>query len=68
MQSVKAYKSQFFNSNYKSNEPTTAISSKEFIEFLIGRTVDMGRQIKTSYGEGFVVERFVGVNSLMDIR
>lgn len=66
MQSVKAYKSQFYNPN--SDEPATAISSKDFIDFLIGRAVDMGRQIKASYGEGFVVERFVGVNSLMDIR
>jgi bacillithiol biosynthesis deacetylase BshB1 len=66
MQCVKAFKSQFFNPD--SNEPVTAISSKDFMDFLYGRANEMGRQINASYGEGFVVERFIGIDSLMDIK
>mgnify|MGYP000866845819 CR=1 FL=1 len=66
MQCVKAFKSQFFNPN--SNEPDTAISSKDFMDFLYGRANEMGRQINATYGEGFVVERFIGIESLLDIK
>jgi len=66
MQCVKAFKSQFFNPN--SNEPATAISSKDFMNFLYARCNEMGRQINDSAGEGFVVERFIGVDSLLDIK
>ncbi len=66
MQCVKAFKSQFFNP--ESNEPATAISSKDFIDFLYARCNEMGRQINASAGEGFVVERFIGIDSLLDIK
>lgn len=66
MDAIKAFKSQFFNPN--SGEPETVISSKDFMDFLIGRANEMGRQIHAAYAEGFVVERFIGVNSVMDIR
>jgi len=65
MESVKAYASQFYNE--KSTEPKTPISSKEFMEFLYSRSMEIGRSIHAKYGEGFTVERFPGVNSLFDL-
>jgi bacillithiol biosynthesis deacetylase BshB1 len=65
MQSVMAYKTQFFNPD--STEPSTAISTKEFVEFLHARAMEMGRQINVKYAEGFTAERFIGVKNLFDL-
>ena len=65
METVKAYQSQFYNPD--SNEPETAISSKEYLEFIIGRAAEMGRQINVRNAEGFTLERIPGVNSLFDL-
>ncbi len=65
MNAIKAYKTQFFNP--KSNEPETAISSEKFLEFLIGRSIEFGRPAGYDYAEGFTVERFIGVDSLMNL-
>ncbi len=65
MEAVKAYHSQFYNPH--SNEPETAISSKEFLEFITGRSAEMGRKINVKYAEGFTMERIPGVNSLFDL-
>ena len=60
-----AYRSQFYNPN--SSEPETAISSKEFLEFLKGRWMEMGRPAGFQYAEGFTVERFPGINDLKNL-
>jgi len=65
MEAVKAYSSQFYNPDSK--EPETAISSKEFIDFLLGRAAEFGRQINVKYAEGFTMERIQAVNSLFDL-
>ncbi len=65
MNSIKAFRSQFYNPD--SAEPKTAISSKEFLEFLYSRSMEMGRQINAKYAEGFTTERTPGVNSLFDL-
>ena len=65
MESVMAFKTQFFNP--ESNEPVTAISSKEFLEFLYARSIEYGRPIGVHYGEGFNVERIPGINSLFEL-
>ena len=66
MKSVLAFKSQFFDPS--SLEPNTAISSKDFLEFLYGRAIEMGRQSGFLYAEGFTVERTVGVDTLFNLR
>jgi len=63
--SIKAYASQFYDSNSK--EPSTPISSKEFLETLNAKMAIWGRSIGVSYAEGFTVERYPGVNSLFDL-
>jgi bacillithiol biosynthesis deacetylase BshB1 len=59
---ILAYKSQFYNP--ESKEPETAISSKEFLEFLLGRARDMGRTINARYGEGFTMARTAGIDDI----
>ena len=66
MDSVLAYKTQFFDSN--STEPETPISSKNFTDSIIYRSRDLGRLIGVEHAEGFTVERYVAVGSLFDLK
>lgn len=65
LEAVKAYKSQFFDENNK--EPETPISNPNFFESINYRAKDLGRLIGTEYGEGFMIERHMGVHSLFDL-
>lgn len=65
LQAIMAYKTQFYNP--ESNEPTTPISTKDFIDFLKGRWAQQGRAIGVSYAEGFTVDREIGVKNIMDL-
>ncbi|PCJ63539.1 MAG: bacillithiol biosynthesis deacetylase BshB1 [Bacteroidetes bacterium] len=51
MQSVLAYKTQFYNPD--SQESETPISSKRFLDFLVARGREMGESIGVEFGEGF---------------
>ena len=62
---VKAYNSQFYDPYSK--EPSSPISSKNFIESVTYRAKDLGRLIGVEYAEGFNVERTVALNSLGDL-
>jgi bacillithiol biosynthesis deacetylase BshB1 len=66
IESILAYKTQFFNPNDKG--PKTPISSKEFMEFLKGRWREYGRAINTEYAEGFTVERTLGIEDLTKLK
>ena len=66
MESVLAYKTQFFDA--KSNEPETPISSKNFTDSILYRARDLGRLIGVEHAEGFTVERYVAVDSLFDLK
>lgn len=63
---IKAYKTQFYDPDSK--EPQTPISGQEFFEFLRGRMSEYGRQIGAQYGEGFTVERLIGVDDLFALK
>jgi len=65
MKSILAYKTQFFNA--QETGPVTPISSPDFLEYIQGRASNFGRIIKVRYGEGFTVERSIGVHDLFDI-
>ena len=65
IEAVMAYGSQFYDPNSK--EPSSPISSKNFLESVSYRAKDLGRLIGKEYGEGFNTERFVGVDSLEDL-
>lgn len=64
--SVLAYKTQFYDAN--SNEPTTPISDKNFLDSVTYRARDLGRLIGVDFAEGFTVERVAAVNSLYDLK
>ncbi len=65
IEAVRAYGSQFYDPNSK--EPSSPISSKNFLESVSYRAKDLGRLIGKEYGEGFNAERLVGVDSLEDL-
>ncbi|MFL0684224.1 MAG: bacillithiol biosynthesis deacetylase BshB1 [Algoriphagus aquaeductus] len=64
--SILAFKSQFFDP--ESEEPASFISSPEFLPFIESRARELGHRIMTKYGEGFTVERYIGVDDLFDFR
>lgn len=65
-EAIKAYKTQFYNPT--SNEPQTPISGKDFFEFMRGRMMQYGRPIGVQYAEGFIADRYLGVDDLFDLR
>ncbi len=65
MEAIKAFKSQFYDPN--SNEPETFISSKQFLQLIESRAIEYGKSINVKYGEGFTVERNVGVSNVFDL-
>tara|TARA_Y100000589_G_C27175199_1_gene638418 strand:+ start:112 stop:312 length:201 start_codon:yes stop_codon:yes gene_type:complete len=65
MQAIMAFSSQFFDPN--SEEPSTPISTPEFLDHVKGRDLAMGRPCGFKTGEGFEIMRPIGVNSLLDL-
>lgn len=65
LEAIKAFKSQFYDAN--STEPQTPISKPDFLDFILARAKEFGRSINAEYGEGFTVERNIGVNNLFDL-
>lgn len=66
MESVLAYKTQFFDP--ESKEPETPISSKNFTDSIDYRARNLGRLIGVEHAEGYTVERCVAVDSLFDLK
>jgi bacillithiol biosynthesis deacetylase BshB1 len=66
MESVFAYKTQFFDPNSK--EPETPITSKNFTDSINYRARELGRLVGVEHAEGFTVERYVAVDSLFDLK
>jgi bacillithiol biosynthesis deacetylase BshB1 len=65
MRSIFAFSSQFYDPHSK--EPESPISSKHFMDYVEGRGIQFGRLIGKQFGEGFISDRPIGVNSLSDI-
>lgn len=63
--SIRAFKSQFFNPG--SNEPVTYISSENFMNFIDARGREFGQSVGVDYGEGFTLDKQLGVKSLYDL-
>ena len=66
MESILAHPSQFYNPN--SDEPETLIASKSFFESIEARARENGRVIYAEYGEGFLIERVIGVDDLFAVK
>ena len=67
MESIKAFKTQFFNPEY--DEPnSTYISSPEFLLILEARARELGKSIGATYAEGFTSQKLLGVDDLFQLR
>jgi bacillithiol biosynthesis deacetylase BshB1 len=64
--SIKAFESQFYNP--ESTEPASFISSPDFLPFIESRAREFGHRIDCTYGEGFTVQRFIGVDDLFNLK
>lgn len=64
MEAIKAYGSQFFDP--KSDEPMTYISSQNYLDQIEARAMTMGHMIGVRYGEGFIAEKPLRVEDLMN--
>ena len=62
LKAVNAYSSQFYNPNSK--EPSSPISSKNFLDSIVYRAQDLGRLIGVDHAEGFNSERYIAIKSL----
>ncbi|ELR73892.1 LMBE-related protein [Fulvivirga imtechensis AK7] len=62
MASIRAFKSQFFN--HDSAEPETYISNPEFMKMIEARAKEYGHSIGVKYGEGFTVNRNIGIKDI----
>lgn len=65
MEAVRAFKSQFFDP--EGEQSNTLISSPQFMEMLEARAIELGLSIRVKYGEGFTVDRNVGVSDLFSL-
>tara|TARA_B100000767_G_C19639999_1_gene482126 strand:+ start:22 stop:744 length:723 start_codon:yes stop_codon:yes gene_type:complete len=65
LKAIGAHSSQFYDAS--STEPDTLISSQEFYESISARASEWGRPMGVAYGEGFIVERRLGVSLLTDL-
>ena len=63
IESVKAYKTQFFNPE-NIDGPQTYISSPEFLESVYARAAMFGKMIGVKYAEGFLSKKMIGFRNL----
>ena len=62
LESVKAYKTQFFDPTSPGG-PQTYISSPEFLESVVSRAAMFGKMIGVKYAEGFISKKMIGISS-----
>ena len=63
---IRAFKTQFDSPS--KDEPQTYISTPAFLQSVIARAREMGKNIGAEYGEGFTSRKLLGVESLFDLR
>lgn len=63
---IRAFKTQFDSPDQ--SEPQTYISSPEFLESVIARAREFGKQIGVPYGEGFTSRKLLGVDNLFNLK
>jgi len=68
LDSIQAYKSQFYNPEYQKEENQTYISTPDFLKIVEARAREYGKSIGAAYGEGFTSRKLLGVDSLFDLR
>jgi len=64
IEAMQAFKSQFYHPDADTDEPQTYVSTPEFMKMIEARAQDLGHSIGVRYGEGFTVNRNIGVKNL----
>ncbi|MBK9254489.1 MAG: bacillithiol biosynthesis deacetylase BshB1 [Saprospiraceae bacterium] len=65
MDLIRCFGTQFFNP--ESQEPETPISTSDFLEFMVAKNKNFGRDPGFLYAEAFTVNRDIGVKNLFDL-
>lgn len=65
VEAIKAFSSQFYNP--ESKEPQSFISSREFFHFIEARGREYGHKIGVEFGEGFTINKSLGVKNLFSL-
>ncbi len=68
LESIRAFKSQFFHEEYASNEPQTYISNPAFLQAVEARAREFGKYIGATYAEGFTSKKLLGVDNLFQLK
>jgi N-acetylglucosamine malate deacetylase 1 len=63
IESVKAYKTQFYDPQ-SDDANQTYISTPEFLEGVIARAAMFGKMIGVKYGEGFISKKMIGIKNI----
>lgn len=66
IEAIKAFKTQFNSPG--DDEPQTYISTPAFLQSVIARAREMGKNIGAEYGEGFTSRKLLGVDSLFNLK
>jgi len=66
IEAIRVFKTQFDSPD--ENEPQTYISTPAFLQAVIARAREMGKNIGAEYGEGFTSRKLLGVDNLFDLR
>ncbi len=65
IEALHCFASQFYDP--QSNEPETPISSKDFFQIIESKAKVFARYIGTNHAEGFITNRYPGVDNLMEL-
>nr|WKN36350.1 bacillithiol biosynthesis deacetylase BshB1 [Tunicatimonas sp. TK19036] len=65
MEAIRAFRSQFLAE--EGNEPQTYLTTPLFLNFIEARGKELGHSIGVAYGEGYTVNRQIGVKDLWDL-
>jgi bacillithiol biosynthesis deacetylase BshB1 len=63
LQSIKAYKTQFFNAEMSGAGPETYISKPEFLDNIINNNRLLGKRIGVPFAEGFITRKKIGIKN-----
>lgn len=63
LESIRAFKTQFYTPGETDNEPQTYISSPEFLESVINRSRMFGKMIGVKHAEGYLSKKMIGMSS-----
>jgi bacillithiol biosynthesis deacetylase BshB1 len=66
VEAIKAFKTQFYSAD--TTEPQTYISTPAFLEAVVARAREMGKNIGATFGEGFTSKKLLGVDDIFNLR